>query len=158
MPPPLTQRHLALSPSPPPSTQPQVSKASKAPKVTALRGKAPMKKTSVDLFNDNRRLETERLTSKRKMDHNERMASIHLKKRKYELRYGSTPNGTESPIPSMSTGSTLSAQDKEIEILRLKIRLVELTAVPSLLTAVPSLPHGGPFSTHRRTGKLGGGV
>jgi hypothetical protein len=98
-----------------------------------------MKKTSVDLFNDNRRLETERLTSKRKMDHDERMASIHLKKRKYELRYGSTPNGTESPIPSMSTGSTVSAQDKEIEILRLKIRLAELTAVPSLLTAVPSL-------------------
>jgi hypothetical protein len=80
------------------------------------------KKTPIDRFNDNRQSETERLTSKRKMEHDERMASISLKKRKYELRFASTPtHGSGSPAPSES------AEDKQIQILRLQIRLAELT-------------------------------
>jgi hypothetical protein len=64
--------------------------------------------------------ETEHLTSKQKMEHDERMMSISLKKRKY--RFASTPtHGSGSPTPSES------AEDKQIQILRLQIRLTELT-------------------------------
>jgi hypothetical protein len=56
------------------------------------------------------------------MEHDERMASISLKKGKYELRFASTPtHGSGSPAPSES------AEDKQIQILRLQIRLAELT-------------------------------
>jgi hypothetical protein len=80
------------------------------------------KKTPIDRFNDNHQSETEHLTSKQKMEHDERMASISLKKHKYELRFASTPtHGSGSPAPSKS------AEDKQIQILRPKIRLAELT-------------------------------
>ena len=43
------------------------------------------RKTAVDMFNDNRQEETHCLDLKWKMEHNEKMASIRLKKHKYEL-------------------------------------------------------------------------
>ena len=89
-------------------------------------GKA--KRTAVDRFNDNRESEMNRLSAKRKMEHDEKMASIHLKRRKYELRFGSTPLTTsrsDSPGLVMSSGESL--EDKQIQILRLQIRLAELT-------------------------------
>jgi hypothetical protein len=56
------------------------------------------------------------------MEHNEKMASISLKKRKYELRFASTPtHGSGSPAPSES------AEDKQIQVLWLQIRLAKLT-------------------------------
>jgi hypothetical protein len=44
-----------------------------------------MKKTAVDRFADSRESETWRLDLKRKMEHEEKMTLMHLKKRKYEL-------------------------------------------------------------------------
>jgi hypothetical protein len=56
------------------------------------------------------------------MRHNERMASISLKGRKYELRFASTStHGSGSPAPSEL------GEDKQIQILWLQIRLAKLT-------------------------------
>jgi hypothetical protein len=113
-------------------------------------GKTVTKRTPVDRFNDNRQSETERLTSKRKMEHDEKMASIQLKKRKYELRFRSesTPtHGSGSPRPAACAPS----ESEEIQVLRLKIRLAELTGGraflsptqhDSLTPSTPSSPFG----------------
>ena len=62
------------------------------------------------------------------MEHDEKMASIGLKKHKYDLRYGSTP---QIPLAGPSTAGLATAaetkEDKQIQILRLQIRLAELT-------------------------------
>jgi hypothetical protein len=79
------------------------------------------KKTVVDRFNDSRQEETRRLDLKRKMEHDEKMASMRLKKHKYDLQYRSTPRTPEASVVSQTT------EDKQIEILRLQIRLAELT-------------------------------
>jgi hypothetical protein len=85
-----------------------------------------VKKTAVDRFNDNRQEESHRLNLKRKMEHDERMASINLKKHKYDLRYGSTtPQTPDSSTQAFATAAA-SKEDKQIEILRLQIRLAEL--------------------------------
>ena len=85
-----------------------------------------MKKTAVDCFNDSHQEETRRLNLKRKMEHDdEKMASIRLKKHKYDLRYGSTPHTSGSPTPAVAA-ETQTKEDKQIEILRLQIRLAEL--------------------------------
>ena len=100
---------------------------------------AIVRKTAVDLFNDNRQEETRRLDLKRKMEHDEKMASIHLKKHKYELRYGSSP----SQAPTSSVAATQTKEDKQIEILRLQIRLAELNrenAARHSLSQMPSNP------------------
>ena len=91
--------------------------------VAARHGK--MKKTAVDCFNDSRQEETHRLNLKRKMEHDEKMASIHLKKHKYDLRYGSTPHMSGSPTPAVAA-MTQTKEDKQIKILHLQIRLAEL--------------------------------
>ena len=57
--------------------------------MTGQRGMAArhgkMKKTAVDRFNDSRQEETRCLNLKWKMEHDEKMASIRLKKHKYDL-------------------------------------------------------------------------
>jgi hypothetical protein len=111
-------RHTATSSlSPPPPTQPHAPSKiqAKSSKLTTQQGKIIVnKKTPIDRFNDNRQSEAECLTFKRKMEHDERMASISLEKRKYELRFASTPtHGLGSPTPSES------AEDKQIQILQL---------------------------------------
>jgi hypothetical protein len=105
-----------------------------APAVSQRRKTSVSKKTPIDRFNDNRQSETDRLSLKRKMEHDEKMASIHLKRRKYELRFGSTstPRSSGSPAPSEST------EDKQIQILRLQIRLAELTGGSRSAMAFPS--------------------
>jgi hypothetical protein len=67
------------SPSPPPLTQPQkpASKAAATRATHTQRGK--MKKTAVDLFNNTCKDETQCLDRKWKMDHDKKMASMHLK-------------------------------------------------------------------------------
>ena len=84
------------------------------------RGKM-VKKTAIDRFADSCESETRRLDLKRKMEHQEKMAAMNLKKRKYELRYTTTSN-TETLDPT--TGAT--KQDKEIQILLLQIKLAEI--------------------------------
>ena len=66
------------------------------------------------------------------MEHDEKMASIRLKRHKYDLRYGpgSTPQTPGSSTPILATRTQAAAatnEDKQIEILRLQIRLAELT-------------------------------
>jgi hypothetical protein len=127
------EHQLITSPSPPPSTQarhaapthPIIKKATRP-----ASGKPMAKKTAMDRFNDSRQDESRRLNLKRKMEHDEKMASIHLKRHKYDLRYG--PNGTPqtlgSSTPVLATRTAAAtAEDKQIEILRLQIRLAELT-------------------------------
>ena len=97
-----------------------------------------MKKTAIDWFNDSRQDESRRLNSKRKMEHDEKMASIRLKRHKYNLRYGSTPQtpGFSTPVLATQTAQAATTkEDKQIEILRLQIRLAELTQIN---TAHPS--------------------
>jgi hypothetical protein len=91
-----------------------------------------MKKTAVNRFNDSRQEETHRLNLKRKMEHDEKMASIRLKKHKYDLRYGSTLHPSGLPTPAVVTHTK---EDKQIEILRLQIRLAELTQDNSTLAS-----------------------
>jgi hypothetical protein len=130
---PSIQRRFATSPSPPPSTQARHAAPThpigKRGVVTRRHGKPILvKKTAVDRFNDSRQEESHRLNLKRKMEHDEKMASIHLKKYKYGLRYGSTPQTPGSSTPVLATAAaTMSREDKHIEILRLQIRLAELT-------------------------------
>lgn len=85
-----------------------------------------MKKTAVDRFADSHESETRRLDLKRKMEHKEKMTSMHLKKHKYELRYGNAATShAESPsLGPMTTGAT--KQDKEIQILLLQIKLADI--------------------------------
>ena len=86
-----------------------------------------MKKTAVDRFNESRQEESRRLNLKWKMEHDEKMASIQLKKHKYDLRYGSTtPQTPDSSTQAFPTAAA-SKEDKQIAILRLQIRLAELT-------------------------------
>ena len=86
------------------------------------------KKTAVDCFNESRQEESRRLNLKRKMEHDEKMASIRLKRHKYNLRYGSTPETrTSSSTPALVAATRTTKEDKQIEILRLQIRLAELT-------------------------------
>ena len=59
------------------------------------------------------------------MEHDEKMASIRLKKHKYNLRYGSTPHMSGSPTPAVAA-MTQTKEDKQIKILRLQIRLAKL--------------------------------
>ena len=89
-----------------------------------------MKRTAVDRFNDSRQEESRRLNLKRKMEHDEKMASIRLKRHKYDLRYGSAPQtpGPSTPLLTTRTAAaSATKEDKQIEILRLQIRLAELT-------------------------------
>src|ERR1700677_1810440 len=60
------------------------------------------------------------------MDHEEKMASLQLKKRKYKLWYGPTASSSSASAVCVSP-STEFSEDKEIQILRLRIRLAELT-------------------------------
>jgi len=59
------------------------------------------------------------------MDHDERMASMRLKRRKYELKYRMESPATATSLAA-ATGPGDSQEDKEIQILRLKIRLEEI--------------------------------
>lgn len=113
-----------------------------------------MKKTLVDRFNDSREEESRRLNLKRKMDHDERMASIRLKKHKYDLRYG--PGSTQAGIfpsqtPGTSTPVLATSEDKQIEILRLQIRLAELNQ-ENLNSAHASSSHALPFRMPHASG------
>lgn len=111
-----------------------------------------VKKTAVDRFNDSRQDENRRLNLKRKMEHEEKMASIRLKRRKYELRYGSMPvNHTpDSSTPALAT-TTATKEDKQIEILRLQIRLAELTRDNS---AQASRTHASESSSHASSSQM----
>jgi hypothetical protein len=85
-----------------------------------------MKKTAVNRFADSCESETRRLDLKRKMEHEEKMTLMHLKKRKYELRYGNTAmSHAESPSLDPTTNGA-TKQDKEIQILLLQIKLAEI--------------------------------
>jgi hypothetical protein len=137
-PPPSTQPQCTASLSPPPSTQPchvastQLHHAASmqphcmAPnhpiRQNAQHGKpAAARKTAVNMFNDSHQEETCHLDLKRNMEHDDKMASIHLKNHKYELQYGSSPQ-----TPSSAVVATQTTEDKHIEILHLQIRLAEL--------------------------------
>ena len=85
-----------------------------------------MKKMAVDRFNDSRQEESRHLNLKQKMEHDEKMASIRLKRHKYDLQYGSAPQTPGSSTPVLATAAVASKEDKQIEILRLQIRLAEL--------------------------------
>jgi hypothetical protein len=92
----------------------------------------PVKKTAVDRFNESRQEESRRLNLKRKMEHDEKMASFRLKRHKYDLRYGQgstpeTPVAGSSTAGLIATAAAVTKEDKQIEILRLQIRLAELT-------------------------------
>jgi hypothetical protein len=151
-PPPSTQPRRVASLSPLPSTQPCVASLSPPPstqprrlapirpirqKATTIQHGKPImvKKTAVDRFNDSHQEETRRLDLKRKMQHDKKMASYCLKKHKYNLQYGSTtPQTPDSPVALIQT-----KEDKQIEILRLQIRLAELTQENSASSS--QMPH-----------------
>jgi hypothetical protein len=108
-----------------------------------------MKKTAIDRFNDSRQEESHRLNLKRKVEHDEKMASIRLKRHKYDLRYGTgTPQaqtpGFSTPVTVLATAAA-TKEDKQIEILHLQIRLAELTrdssAHASLSYTSSQMPH-----------------
>ena len=83
----------------------------------------------LDQFNDSRQEESRCLNLNWKMEHDEKMASICLKRHKYNLQYGSmpqTPAGYSTPVLAPVIAAT-TKEDKQIEILRLQIRLTELT-------------------------------
>ena len=135
---PIKQPAILLSPVPSPSPPPSTQARHAAPthpigkRGVATRHGRPtlLKKTAVDRFNDSRQEESRRLNLKRKMEHDEKMASIRLKRHKYDLRYGSTPQTPGSSTPALATATATAAatkEDKQIEILRLQIRLAELT-------------------------------
>ena len=92
LPPPQETQQLDRSPSPdpPPSTQlalPTLTQVS--PKATGKLAAIPcgkmVKKTAVNQFADSCESETQCLNLKQKMEHEEKMALMNLKKRKYEL-------------------------------------------------------------------------
>ena len=126
---PSIQPRFATPPSPPLLSPPPSTQARHPATVATRHGKRTLKKTVVDRFNDSRQEESRRLNSKRKMEHDEKMASMRLKRHKYDLRYGSAPQTPGLPRSSTAVLATPAAtkEDKEIEILRLKIRLAELT-------------------------------
>jgi hypothetical protein len=78
--------------------------------------KSSTKKTAVDKFNDNRELETQRLTLKREMQHTEEMVRIQNKRLKLELKMLHTKNDatalacSASPAVSSVVSSTSSHQ------------------------------------------------
>lgn len=155
------------SPRPPPSTQARhvaptlnhpIRKKLEARGVEARHGKPTVvKKTAVDRFNDNREEESRRLNLKRKMEHEEKMASIRLKRHKYDLRYGSTgiplTPGTSTPV-LLTAAAAATSEDKQIEILRLQIRLAELTQDNSVHASssrtLPSRPFQMPHASSSR--------
>ena len=108
-----------------------------------------MKKTAVDRFNESRQEESRRLSLKRKMEHDEKMASFRLKRHKYDLQYGSTPQTPDSPLFATAV---VTAEDKQIEILRLQIRLAELTRdrdnSASAHSSSSQIPHASRRSRH----------
>ena len=137
-PPPQETQQLDRSPSPdpPPSTQlalPTLTQVShKATgKLTAIPCGKMVKKTAVNRFADSRESETQHLNLKWKMEHEEKMALMNLKKHKYELWYAaasspttSTSNAGSRTLEPTVTGAT--KQDKEIQILLLQIKLAEI--------------------------------
>jgi hypothetical protein len=139
---------FATSPSSPPSIQACLS-TQKRDVATRRHGKPTLvKKTAVDRFNDSRQEESRRLSLKRKMEHDEKMASYRLKRHKYDLRYGSTP-GPQTPDSSTPLFATavMTAEDKQIEILRLQIRLAELTRDNSAHSSSSQIPHASRASS-----------
>ena len=84
------------------------------------------------------------------MQHNEKMASFRLKRHKYDLQYGSTPQTPDSSTPLFAT-AVMTAEDKQIEILHLQIRLAELNQdnsahslsyqIPHACTSLSQIPH-----------------
>ena len=151
---PSIEPQFATSPSPPPSTQARRPVLIKKRGLASQHGKPTLvKKTAVDRFNDNRQDESRRLDLKRKMEHDEKMASIRLKRHKYDLRYG--PQTPASSTPALATAAT-TAEDKQIEILRLQIRLAELTrdnsAHASMTHASSHMPHAS--SSHASASQL----
>ena len=147
---PSIEAQFATSPglSPPPSTQARrpIGKRGVASAASQHGKPALVKKTVVDRFNDSREDENRRLSLKRKMEHDEKMASIRLKRHKYDLRYGSTPGPqtSASSTPALAT-TAATKEDKQIEILRLQIRLAELTRDNSAASAHVStrMTHAG---------------
>jgi len=67
-----------------------------------------MKKTTVDRFADSCESETQHLNLKQKMEHEEKMTSMHLKKCKYELQYGNMamPHAESLSLDPMTAGAT----------------------------------------------------
>ena len=125
--------------SPPPSTQPRHP--------TQKRGVATwhwkptlVKKTAVDQFNDSCQEESRHLSLKRKMEHDEKMALFRLKRHKYDLWYGSIPQTPDSLTPLFAT-AVMTAEDKQIEILCLQIRLAELNWDNSAHSLSSQIPH-----------------
>ena len=98
-----------LSPAPrfptslsPPSTQPRHPTQKRG--VATWHGKPTLvKKTAVDRFNDSHQEESHCLSLKWKMEHDEKMASFRLKRHKYDLWYGSTPQTPDSSTPLFAT-------------------------------------------------------
>ena len=125
--------------SPPPSTQPHHSTQKRG--VATRHGKPTLvKKTAVDQFNDSRQEESHHLSLKWKMEHDEKMVSFRLKRHKYDLRYGSTPQTLDSLTPLFAT-AVMTAEDKQIEILHLQIRLAKLNQDNSAHSLSSQIPH-----------------
>ena len=135
---PSIQPWCATSPSPLPSTQPHHATPTHPIRqrgVATQHGKpTTVKKTAVDQLNDSCQEETCYLN----LEHNKKMASIHLKKHKYDLWYGSTPQKLGSPTLVVATQTK---EDKQIEILYLQIRLAELTQDNSACASLSQMPH-----------------
>jgi hypothetical protein len=158
---PSIQPRFATSASPPPSTQNRhaapthpIGKRGVAPAAPRHGKPTLLKKTAVDRFNDSRQEESRRLNLKRKMEHDEKMASIRLKRHKYDLRYGSTPQTPGTPV--LATAA-VTKEDKQIEILRLQIRLAELTRdnsahTSSSLASSSQMPHAS--SSHASSSRM----
>ena len=120
-------------------------------KLAHCRGKGG-KKITVDRFNDNRQGETQRLHDKRRMDHNEKMATLHLKKRKYDAKYG-VEGSLPAATPAISTAMD-TKEDKQIQILLLQIKLAEMTRANTSSTShLPQSP--SPFFTDSSTPSSG---
>ena len=72
-----------------------------------------VKKTAVDRFNYSCQDENRHLNLKRKMEHEEKMASIRLKRRKYELRYESMPVNHTPDTSTPALATTATKEDKQ---------------------------------------------
>jgi len=85
-----------------------------------------MKKTTVNRFADSCESKTQCLDLKWKMEHEEKMMLMHLKKHKYELQCGNAAmsHAESLSLDPMTTSAT--KQDKEIQILLLQIKLAEI--------------------------------
>ena len=159
---PSIQPRFATPPSPPLLSPPPSTQARHPATVATRHGKRTLKKTVVDRFNDSRQEESRRLNSKRKMEHDEKMASMRLKRHKYDLRYGSAPQTPGLPRSSTAVLATPAAtkEDKEIEILRLKIRLAELTRDNSAhassfhASSSSQMPHASSSRAHASSSRM----